>query len=74
MIIFKTLLGTKCMGVKINCECTKCKCQGKFETVETEDLINLIQHGRLTQEQISFLNTRIGSRICKQCFRDNHYK
>jgi len=62
------------MGSKIDCECTKCNCQEMFETIETEELLNLIQHGRLTQEQIAFLNTRIGSRVCKQCFRGNHYK
>jgi len=62
------------LGSKIDCECTECNCQEKFETIETEELLNLIQHGRLTQEQITFLNTRIGSRACKQCFIGNHYK
>ncbi len=50
----------------------KCNCNKKFETVETEELLNLIQHGRLNQEQIMFLRTRIGSKLCKQCFIDEH--
>ena len=62
------------LGSKIDCECSECNCKEKFETIETEELINLIQHGRLTQEQIAFLKTRVGSRICKQCFIGNHYK
>ena len=62
------------MGKKINCECTECNCQKIFETIETEELINLIQHGRLNSEQISFLKTRVGSRTCKQCFVEKHYK
>ena len=45
-----------------------------FEIVETEELINLIQHGRLTPEQISFLKFRVGSRICKQCFIGKHFR
>jgi len=56
----------------INCECTKCNCDRKFETIETEELFNLIQHGRLNQEQSLFLKSRIGSKLCKQCFVDNH--
>ncbi|MDH3312318.1 MAG: hypothetical protein OEM28_04115 [Nitrosopumilus sp.] len=62
------------MGEKINCGCTECNCQEIFEIIETEELINLIQHGRLNSEQISFLNTRVGSKICKQCFVEKHYK
>jgi len=62
------------MGERINCECTKCNCQKIFEIIEIEELINLIQHGRLNSEQISFLKTRVGSRICKQCFVEKHYK
>ena len=62
------------MGPKINCQCIKCNCQEKFETIETEELLNLIQHGRLTPYQISFLKTRVGSKLCKQCFVGKHYK
>ncbi|KAF6242170.1 hypothetical protein C6988_09785 [Nitrosopumilus sp. b1] len=60
------------MGSKINCQCTECNCNENFEIVETEELINLIQHGRLNQEQIAFLKTRVGSRICKYCFTGKH--
>ena len=66
-------LGMKYMGSKIDCECKKCSCQERFETIDTEDLLNLIQHGRLTQKQITYLKTRIGSRECMQCFRDVHF-
>ncbi len=62
------------MSGKINCECIECNCQEIFEIIETEELINLIQHGRLNSEQISFLKTRVGSKICKQCFVKKHYK
>ncbi|AJW70622.1 hypothetical protein NADRNF5_0928 [Nitrosopumilus adriaticus] len=62
------------MGTKINCKCTQCKCQKTFEIIETEELINLIQHGRLNSDQISFLKTRVGSEICKQCFVGDHHK
>ena len=62
------------MGSKINCQCIECNCQEKFEIIETEELLNLIQHGRLNPEQISFLKTRVGSRLCKQCFIENHHK
>ena len=62
------------LGSKIGCECTECNCQEKFEMIETEELLNLIQHGRLNQEQIIFLKTRVGSRICKLCFIGKHKK
>ena len=62
------------MGKKINCECTKCNCQKIFEIIEIEELINLIQHGRLNSEQMSFLKSRVESEICKQCFVGKHFK
>ena len=62
------------MGPKIICQCIKCNCQEKFETIETEELLNIIQHGRLNHEQILFIKTRVGSKLCKQCFIENHYK
>ena len=60
------------MGLTINCECKNCSCTKEFERIETEELFNLIQHGRLTPKQIEFLKTRIGSKLCKQCFIENH--
>ena len=53
------------LGEKLSCECTQCLCKNEFEIIETEELINLIQHGRLTSEQIDFLKNRVGSRMCK---------
>ena len=61
------------LGLRINCECSECNCQEKFETIKTEELLNLIQHGRLNQEQIVFLKTRIGCRTCKKCFVGKHH-
>jgi len=61
------------MGLKIDCECIKCNCQKKFEIIGTEELLNLIQHGRLNDEQIAFLKTRVGRRDCKECFLEKHY-
>jgi hypothetical protein len=61
------------MTTRIFCECAKCDCQKEFVAVDTEDLINLIQHGRLDQKQTDFLKTRVGSRSCKQCFLGNHH-
>lgn len=43
-----------------------------FETINGEELLNLIQHGRLNDEQIMFLKTRVGSKVCKQCFINKH--
>ncbi|MCH9658884.1 DUF1899 domain-containing protein [archaeon] len=60
------------MTTRIVCECQLCDCNAKFVAVDTEDLINLIQHGRLTQEQTDGLKVRVGSRSCKQCFVGNH--
>jgi len=62
------------MGIEINCECKKCDCDREFELIDGEELLNLIQHGRLTEEQIMFLKTRVGSKLCKHCFIDNHVR
>ena len=62
------------MGKITTCHCSACACQQEFELVETEELLNLIQHGRLTEEQITFLKSRVGSNLCKQCFIGNHQK
>lgn len=60
------------MGSKIDCQCTECNCKINFEAMNGEELLNLIQHGRLNDEQIAFLKTRVGSKICKQCFIGKH--
>jgi len=41
--------------------------------IDGEALLNLIQHGRLDDEKIAFLKTRVGSKICKHCFIGKHY-
>ena len=43
------------MGSIINCECEKCSCNVEFEAIDGEELLNLIQHGRLTQEKSIYL-------------------
>ena len=62
------------LGKIVNCKCTECLCKQEFEIVEAEELLNLIQHGRLTQEQITFLKSRVGSDLCKHCFIGTHHK
>jgi hypothetical protein len=46
--------------------------------VDGEELLNLIQHGRLDDEKIAVLKTRVGSKVgskvCKHCFVGQHYK
>ena len=56
----------------INCECEKCSCNREFEAIDGEQLLNLIQHGRLTPEQSTFLKSRVGSKLYKSCFIDEH--
>ena len=60
------------LGSKIDCQCIKCDCKENFEIIDGEELLNLIQHGRLSDKQIAFLKTRIDSKICKQCFMGKH--
>jgi len=56
------------MNSVINCKCEKCNCSREFEAINGEELLNLIQHGRLTPEQSTFLKSRVGSKSCKFCF------
>jgi len=60
------------VGEKTDCQCTACNCKENFKIIESDDLLNLVQHGRLTDEQIKFIKTRLGSRICKNCFSGKH--
>lgn len=60
------------LGAKIDCQCSKCSCKVNFEIIDGEELLNLIQHGRLDDEKIEFFKTRVGSRICKHCFVGKH--
>ncbi len=61
------------LGLKIDCQCTECNCLENFKIIEADDLLNLVQHGRLTSEQTEFFKTRIGSKVCKNCFIGKHY-
>jgi len=62
------------LGLKIDCQCTECNCKVNFEMIDGEELLNLIQHGRLDDERIVVLKTRVGSKVCKHCFVGQHYK
>jgi len=54
------------------CQCTQCKCYKEFESIDEEELLNVIQHGRLNSKQIEFAKKRLGSSICEQCFVGKH--
>ena len=62
------------MTSKITCKCSDCNCQKEFEIIEIEELLNLIQHGRLNQKQIEFLKTQMKSKLCKECSTRNHFR
>ena len=62
------------MSSKIVCQCQDCDCTEEFEIIKTEELLNLIQHGRLNKKQIEFLKTRVDSKKCKNCHIGNHYE
>ena len=56
----------------ITCRCTECDCHKEFESIAQEELLNVIQHGRLNPKQVAFAKKRLGSSICEQCFTGNH--
>jgi len=58
----------------ITCSCTECDCHREFESINKEELLNVIQHGRLNSKQIAFAKKRLGSSICEQCFSGRHQK
>ena len=58
----------------IACQCTECDCHNDFESINPEELLNVIQHGRLNPKQIEFAKKRIGSKICERCFVGKHLK
>jgi len=51
-----------------------CDCHKEFESISKEELLNVIQHGRLNHKQIEFAKKRLGSSICEQCFVGKHSK
>jgi hypothetical protein len=58
----------------MRCQCEKCNCKQEFEPINQEELLNVIQHGRLDQKQIDIALKRIGSKLCEKCFIGNHIK
>ncbi len=62
------------MLVILQCQCKKCDCHQEFESIDKEELLNVIQHGRLNPKQIEFAKKRIGSMICERCFVGKHLK
>ena len=58
----------------MKCQCKNCNCKEEFEPIDSEELLNVIQHGRLNQKQIDFAKKRIGSKLCEKCFGKNHLK
>ena len=38
----------------IRCQCTECDCHKEFESIDKEELLNVIQQGRLNSKQIEF--------------------
>ena len=62
------------LGLRISCECTECICKVEFPIIHSDELLNLLQHGRLDEKQSELLRSRIDSRVCKECFVGKHYK
>jgi len=58
----------------LGCQCTECDCDKEFESIDGEELLNVIQHGRLNPKQIEFAKKRLGSSIYEQCFVGDHCK
>ena len=53
------------------CQWTECDCHREFESIEGEEILNVIQHDRLNPRQIEFAKKRLDSSICEQCFVNN---
>ena len=41
----------------LRCQCTECDCHKEFDSISGEELLNVIQHGRLNPKQIEFTKT-----------------
>ena len=39
---------------KLRCKCTECDCHKEFESINGEELLNVLQHGGLNPKQIEF--------------------
>ena len=60
------------MPAKINCQCDECPCSEEFEPIDKEMLLNLITHGRVDTKRAEYLTSRVGSKLCKNCFTGKH--
>ena len=60
------------MPEKVECKCKDCNCTEKFEPIDKELLLNLIAHGRVDSNRAKYLTSRVGSKLCKNCFLGNH--
>lgn len=58
----------------LRCQCLICDCRIEFESIDKEELLDIIQHGRLNPKQTAFAKKkkRLGSSICEQCFVGKH--
>ena len=61
------------MPDRIKCQC-RCNCYEKFEPIDQELLLNLITHGRVDAKRAEYLKSRVGSKVCKNCFTGEHQK
>ena len=59
------------MSAKIKCQCS-CDCSAEFEPVDKELLLNLITHGRVDAKRAEYLTSRVGNKLCKNCFTEKH--
>lgn len=59
------------MSAKIKCQCS-CDCSAEFEPIDKELLLNLITHGRVDSKRAEYLTSRVGSKLCKNCFTEKH--
>ncbi len=59
------------MSKKIKCQCS-CNCTEEFESIDKELLLNLITHGRVDAKRAEYLTSRVGSKLCKNCFTGKH--
>ncbi len=58
---------------KIPCQCN-CNCTKLFEPIDKELLLNLITHGGVDEKRAKYLTSRVGSKLCADCFSSNHLK
>jgi len=57
---------------KIICQCSECDCHRQFESIDLDDIMQVIQLGSMSPERIEFAKKRLGSTICENCFVGKH--